>query len=148
QEFDTQEDAERTLRSSGNNPAVFDGDGLTDTPADPFIRSLGCGATSSVTLNGLSFELPRTNVMSYYDAPSKALSAQQIDRVRQMVRGRFPSYWWSDWNLLGGVVTSTPAVAREADGRLAVFVRGTDGQLMQRRETAPGGNFSPWVSLG
>ena len=60
--------AELYFTAHGNDPAVFDGDGLSDTPPDPFISlpSFQCQPIASVTLNGQVFPLPRQNIMSYY----------------------------------------------------------------------------------
>ena len=60
--------AELYLTTHGNDPAAFDGDGLSDTPPDPFISipAFQCQSTDSVTLNGQVFPLPRQNIMSYY----------------------------------------------------------------------------------
>ncbi len=60
--------AELYLTAHGNDPQAFDGDGLSDTPPDPFIDipEFQCKPTQSVTLNGRVFPLPRLNIMSYY----------------------------------------------------------------------------------
>lgn len=73
--------AEAFFIASGKNPAVFDGDGLPDTAPDPGTRSLECPHTNPIALAGATFDLPRTNIMSYYDEAS-TLTAQQIARVR------------------------------------------------------------------
>ena len=53
------------------------------------------------------------------------------------------------WELLGGVVTFSPTVARNADGRLEVFVRWTDGEVRHLSQLTPSGSrWSPWASLG
>jgi hypothetical protein len=40
------------------------------------------------------------------------------------------NYWngsaWSGWSSLGGVATAAPAVISDGDGRIDVFVRGSD----------------------
>jgi hypothetical protein len=46
------------------------------------------------------------------------------------------------------VVTGNIAVARTADGRLAVFARGADGGLWYAWHVAPNGGWSGWQSLG
>ena len=53
---------------------------------------------------------------------------------------------WSAWQNLGGVLSAAPAVVGTGDGRIDVFVRGTDDQLYTRTRT-PGGSWSPWVRL-
>src|SRR2546430_9710882 len=40
-----------------------------------------------------------------------------------------PNGNWSGWAGLGGGLSSAPAVASNADGRMEVFVRGTDNAL-------------------
>jgi hypothetical protein len=101
-QFDNEQQATQYLREHGNNPAAFDGDGLSDTLPDPDIKSyLGnpnhhCGRSpSAVVLDGRAFELPRTNVMSYYDpdgtGPSagQRLTPQQVQRVQATFARRF-----------------------------------------------------------
>ncbi|HET6881091.1 MAG TPA: hypothetical protein VFI31_13095 [Pirellulales bacterium] len=48
---------------------------------------------------------------------------------------------------LGGNITTDPAVGRNADGRLEVFARGTDGALWHIWQNSPGGGWSGWSSL-
>src|SRR3989442_14303046 len=56
---------------------------------------------------------------------------------------------WAGWASLGGTVTSNIAVARNADGRLEIFARGTDSALHHSAQTAPGANtWSAWDTLG
>jgi hypothetical protein len=73
---------------------VFDGDGLSDTPPDPFVSTPAVQfAAGSLTLGGVKFPLPRTNVMSYYagaDLHNKTLTPQQVDRVLRTLLARFP----------------------------------------------------------
>ncbi len=42
-----------------------------------------------------------------------------------------PNGAWGQWQSPGAVLTSNPAVARAADGRLLAFVRGNNGALFQ-----------------
>ena len=53
---------------------------------------------------------------------------------------------WSDWNNLGGDLTSSPAVAVSAPNHLEVFVRGEDDHLVWRRWD--GSKWSGWINLG
>lgn len=55
---------------------------------------------------------------------------------------------WSGLNNLGGIVTSNIAVNNNLDGRLEVFVRGTDNSLFHRWQTTPNGNWSGYSPLG
>jgi hypothetical protein len=53
------------------------------------------------------------------------------------------------WEALGGVMTGPPAVVQNADGRLEVFARWTDGEVRHARQLAANGsNWSGWASLG
>ncbi|WP_181150204.1 hypothetical protein [Photorhabdus hindustanensis] len=46
------------------------------------------------------------------------------------------------------LVTNKPAVSRNLDGRLEVFVRGADKALWHIWQTAPNSGWSGWQSLG
>jgi hypothetical protein len=59
-----------------------------------------------------------------------------------------PGGSWSGWESLGGVLTSSPDVARYADGRLVVFVKGTDNAVWLKWQLTPGGSWSGWYTLG
>ncbi|HEY0873760.1 MAG TPA: C1 family peptidase [Vicinamibacterales bacterium] len=59
-----------------------------------------------------------------------------------------PAKAWSGWASEGGVITSDIGVGRNADGRLEVFVRGTDNALWRKHQTAPNGSWSNWTSEG
>ena len=83
--FNTEAEAANYLAANGNNPAVFDGDGLADTPPDPGIASQQCPGTNQIVLNGVLFALPRSNIMSYYYEAS-ALTPQQITRAQWMIQ--------------------------------------------------------------
>lgn len=55
---------------------------------------------------------------------------------------------WSGWASEGGLLTSNIAVARNGDGRLEVFVRGTDSALWHKWQVAPNDGWSGWASEG
>ncbi|NML13645.1 C1 family peptidase [Azohydromonas caseinilytica] len=55
---------------------------------------------------------------------------------------------WSGWASEGGVLTSDIAVDNNADGRLEVFVRGTDGAVWHKWQVAPNSGWSGWASEG
>jgi hypothetical protein len=84
-------EAEIFLSALGDDPAVFDAGGLSDTPPDPFVWTTQCDGTTSLTLNNKVFMLPRMNIMSYYDENVKALSPQQIAAVWQTLYQRIES---------------------------------------------------------
>lgn len=85
--FATKTDAENYFLGHGSNPAIFEGDGLSDTEPDPPIRTMECDHSPTVTLGTTTFTLPRTNIMSYYDEAA-VVSPQQIDRVRWFLAQR------------------------------------------------------------
>jgi len=88
--YKTIEEAESFFTSHNHNPLAFDGDGFSDTSPDPFIstQEIQCPVTAtSIVLKGISFSLPRQNIMSYYD-DQKTLSPQQIQRVRRVLQVR------------------------------------------------------------
>jgi hypothetical protein len=55
---------------------------------------------------------------------------------------------WSCWTPLGATSLGVPAVGRNADGRMEVFVRGRDRAVWHIWQTAPNGPFADWHSLG
>src|SRR5262249_36544288 len=81
-EFKTVKDAEEHFLQNNRNPQVFDGDGLADTPPDPYIAELKRDFPSKgLYLAGVRFNPDRTNIMSYWDYDAKRLSREQIQRV-------------------------------------------------------------------
>ncbi len=60
----------------------------------------------------------------------------------------YPATGWSGYNRLGGVITSDPAVGRNADGRMEVFVRGTDNALYSIWQTTPSSGWAGYQRLG
>ncbi|MGE3076022.1 MAG: M43 family zinc metalloprotease [Dehalococcoidia bacterium] len=98
--------AESYFVAHGKNVTVFDGDGLSDTPPDPGTRSLECLHTDSVSLAGAVFNLPRTNIMSYYDE-AHLLTPQQIERVRWVFEIRESAG--------GAFRKNSPALPKEAE---------------------------------
>ncbi len=81
--FASVKEAEDHFTMNNADPNVFDGDGLGDTPPDPFVSTpeVQCQPTQSLSLAQVDFPLPRGNVMSYYDAPM-GLTPNQIERAR------------------------------------------------------------------
>ena len=88
-EFKTKAAAAEALRKARNRPNAFDGDGLAETPPEPYIVDLACGRDTTITLNGIPFSLLRDNVMSYYHNDTKRLRPEQIKVVRTWVERRF-----------------------------------------------------------
>lgn len=82
--FNTVAEAQSYYIGNGRNPALFDGDGRSDTSPDPFISALCCNpaAATTITLDSTSFPLPRSNIMSYYE-PRSDVSSSQAWTMRQ-----------------------------------------------------------------
>jgi hypothetical protein len=77
------------------------------------------------------------------------------DRTVWHAGQRHPGRQWTDWQSLetpgedGDYSASTPALTRNHDGRLELFVGARDGKVWHRWQTkAAGGPWSPWSSLG
>jgi hypothetical protein len=105
-----------------------------------------------------------------HDAPSgvnfqrvRPAVAQSADgRLELFVVGEDDALWhlwqtapnggWSDWYCHGSPppagLMGSPTVAASADGRLELFVVGTDGALWHLGQTAPNGGWSEWHSHG
>lgn len=89
-------DAAAYFVQNGRTRSVFDGDGFSDTPPDPYMQFLECATTTAVTLDGVVFELPRDNLMSYYKEAA-VLTPMQCAIVRDMAAlvirgdGRYPT---------------------------------------------------------
>jgi hypothetical protein len=54
----------------------------------------------------------------------------------------------AQWTGLGGPLLSKAAVAANSDGRLEAFAVGGDSTLWHAAQTAPGGSWNAWSSLG
>ena len=112
--------------------------------------------------NGWSGWLPRGTggVSSLFGSPAVAPSPD--GRLELFVLGSDGALWhtsqtafgtgWSDmlWHGTppGVLLSSAPAVAASADGRLEVFVASEDATLWHIRQTAPNSGWSDWVSHG
>jgi hypothetical protein len=57
---------------------------------------------------------------------------------------------WNGWTSLSGPIFSDPAVGRNADGRLEVFVKGGNNVMYHKSEISAGDSttYSAWASLG
>ena len=85
-----------------------------------------------------------------------AVCSQGAHSLDMFVRGTDNAIWWRHdtwgtwgaWKSLGGLVTSSPAAASWAFGTLAVFARGTNGQLYERQTLDGGTNWGSWFSRG
>ena len=82
-------------------------------------------------------------MFAFYGGARRELHADDVAGAQAIYGTRFR------WGSLGGVITSSIAVANNADGRLEIFARGTDGALWHQWQTAPSaGPWSGWSGLG
>ena len=98
--FITTPEAEQFLREHKDDPNCFDGDGIKDTPPDPYIVALTAAGPPAppVTLNGADFTPPTGNLMADYDAP-KALSPTQMQWAQWGAKTRAKSRFGTPTNL-------------------------------------------------
>ncbi|WP_448639414.1 matrixin family metalloprotease [Geodermatophilus sp. URMC 63] len=91
---------------------------------------------------GLNHSSVTSAVMfAFYGGPRRELTTDDIDGIRSIYGARFR------WHSLSGTIFD-PAVGSNADGRMEVFVRGTDNALWHIWQTAPNNGWSTWQSLG
>jgi hypothetical protein len=138
-EFETIAQADECLRDHRGDVSCFDGDGLADTPPDPFIRAIQCDRNSSVVLQGKRITLDRKNIMGYWYNSSKALSRQQVEIVRWFVRRRLQS---------GMLLTANLAWRSPLEAETAEIVerRGVQTGVQQMEDFARG-NWSGGAQL-
>jgi C1A family cysteine protease len=97
--------------------------------------------------------LPNTPVEDFYTA-TPAVAAWGLNRLDCFVRSTDSNMWhkwwngsqWSNWEDLGGTLTSAPAVAAWGLNRLDCFVRGTDNHMWHKWWN--GSQWSNWEDLG
>ena len=133
-EFETVAQADEWLRDHKGQVSSFDGDGLSDTPPDPFIRAIQCDRTSSVVLQGKRIKFDRKNIMGYWYNSSKTLSRQQVEIVRWFVQRRLQS---------GMLLTANLAWRSPLEAEAAEIVERRGVQTsVQRMEEFGRGNWS------
>lgn len=81
--FGTVAEAEGAYQKSGFSSNFFDGDGLTETPPDPYVNlpEYQCGDKTSITVSNAEIPITMGNLMSYY-ATRDQITPQQIIRLR------------------------------------------------------------------
>lgn len=80
--YDTLSAAYDDLKAANGNTAIFDGDRLSDTVPDPFVKTEQCNTDSTIRLGTRDVPIARDNIMSYYDSLQKHLSPMQQIRVK------------------------------------------------------------------
>jgi hypothetical protein len=81
--FTSISEAEKAYEKSSFSAAFFDGDGLSDTPPDPYVNQADfqCGESLNIKIRNEEFNLIRGNLMSYY-VPRSQLTPMQITKLR------------------------------------------------------------------
>lgn len=92
-----------------------------------------------------------------YSAVKPAVGLAQDGRTEVFARGTDSGLWhkyelpgggWSSMQSFAGLISSNPAVIRNADGTLQVFCVGSAGTLFTLYQTSPNGNWSGWYYFG
>lgn len=74
-------------QDQGSSLSAFDGDGLDDTPPDPFVTAWQCDTTKTVLAIGHP-HFSRENVMSYWDSTQRVFSPKQAAIVHATLAKR------------------------------------------------------------
>jgi matrixin/putative peptidoglycan binding protein len=111
-----------------NNPPT--GMDLATVSVHELGHSLGLGHSSDT--NAVMY--------AYFGGIRRDLRSDDIAGIQSIYGAR--------WASLGGVITTDPTVTNNADGRLEIFVRGTDDALHHIWQTAPNNGWSGWGFLG
>ena len=110
-------------------------------------QQLGTSLPAGVDGASAGYALFTWNSIGIIDAPSMITITHEA-WLRNPTTITRSDTGWSGWAGLGGVLSSDPVVASNADGRLEAFVRGSDNALYHMWQTAPNGNWSGWAGLG
>ena len=80
---------------------------------------------------------------AYYGGPHRNLEADDISGIQALYGAKSK---WSNWESLGGVLTSGPGASSWAANRLDTFVRGTDNAMWHKWWN--GSSWLGWEQLG
>ncbi|HVV86583.1 MAG TPA: hypothetical protein VHE35_26175 [Kofleriaceae bacterium] len=118
-----------------------DGDGSPIAPgAGRTLHRTGhLGTAPGLYTIGVSY---RSQQNEWISLPARTGGTRGEVQVRVVDATRSPAM---PWRSLGGILTSPPAAAANADGRLEVFGRGTDDRMWHLGQNAAGGSdFGGW----
>lgn len=119
-------------------------------------NAVGSDIWSDWQLLGPSSSLPTFAVSRNLNGRIQIFFRGTDNAVRYITQTAANSTTWTAETLLGAPVTSSgsfipsePSVGINSDGRLEVFVRGSDNALYHKYQTAPGSSsWSNWISRG
>jgi peptidoglycan hydrolase-like protein with peptidoglycan-binding domain len=86
--------------------------------------------------------VPGALMYAFYGGAHRKLEPDDIAGIQKLYGAKTG---WSNWESLGGILTSDPDVSSWARGRLDTFVRGTDNALWHKWFS---NGWSHWESLG
>jgi hypothetical protein len=110
-------------------------------PGGPWSGWNDLGGSDSVGRAVTSNPDGRLEVFSFNSGASHSATPSLLHRWQESTTGG-----WSGWDSLGVGITGGPVVARNTDGRLIVFARGSNSDLVHARQL-PGGGWSSLQSL-
>lgn len=103
-------------------------------------------------LNGIFASAPAAIVNSYGNIDIFGRGTDKaIWHKQQVVTSDEGKEDWTNWESLGGIVSTTPAVAKEDEGFVHVFARGVDRAIWAKYQVRGANNtvsWTPWYSLG
>jgi Astacin (Peptidase family M12A)/Repeat of unknown function (DUF346) len=103
---------------------------------------------SFYSLGGSTIGAPAVVSWPGYNSNYRAVFVRGSDNALYYKETQYSpcSTCWTDWQWLGGTLTSEPAAVSWGLGRLDVFARGTNNQLIHKWRSD--GKWSDWESLG
>lgn len=134
-----------------NWSARYSGD-ITFTQTGQYTLRVNAADTAGVKLS-----VDGTQIASHWSGPNRPeVVSPFTNHLDVFMRGPDDALWhrswdavggqWSEWDTLGGVLTSDPgACVRGTTGRIDVFVRGTDNGIWQRYLDIDG--WHPWLRI-
>lgn len=125
----TIENANDMLEKGGNDPMVFDGDGIPDTLPDPGIDMPFNQPVQEMQINGHTLPIPYGNIMSYMNWDNHDWMTPQQGRVARdwaIARKRFGMNWPP--NIFPeGIIWEAEKIDAEADPDVVKMVQPMDG---------------------
>ncbi|MGZ8893014.1 MAG: redoxin domain-containing protein [Halobacteriota archaeon] len=131
--------------------------GSTSVPTVYVLDSAGKVALATTSIDSSILKSTIDKLAGSGSGTGPAVSAKDANSLDVFVQGTDHALWYKhgdgtssgSWKSLGGVLTSSPAVATmPGSNRIDVFARGTTGVLWQKTTTDGGTTWSNWYNLG
>jgi hypothetical protein len=100
---------------------------------------------------GISSRLSRDDITAVREMYAARGSSVFVKISSQSIQHKWqarPNGEWSEWESLGGIALSDPAIVHNGANGIEVFVRGTDGAVWHNWQDRPYIHWSGWNSLG